>query len=185
MSSTPLSAAGELTRTSTPALYFGGSNAKLPSATAYRVLSGAGALALAAVGGATAHDVSAVRSAQISPQNTAAVSSSVLYSLNWVPGSTTASGTQLASFFLAKPLADRVAVFSILEKIRNYFSDVLESIEIEHSYDFDKDRNQLFISVETGLPVSEIIERRQKFDLAVLSDDAMRTASKYTITTFF
>lgn len=104
---------------------------------------------------------------------------------NIVPGVTPGSGIQLASFFKAMPQADRGAVVKILQDVQQVFSDFVKELELEHYFDFETKRNQLFVSVETGLSTKEILEKRKIFDRAVLSDDAKKAASKYTITTFF
>lgn len=93
--------------------------------------------------------------------------------------------SQLSSFFNAMPHADKYAVIAIIDSVRKYFSDALKELHVEHYYDEDVDRHRLLVSVDTGLGVQEILNRRKIFDRIILSDDAKKAASKYTITTFF
>nr|WP_180317527.1 hypothetical protein [Delftia acidovorans] len=109
----------------------------------------------------------------------------VAYAINFVPRASPASCLQLAEFFRAMPNADRLAVRGIFEDIDRFFSDALISLEIEHNYDLDARKHQLFISVETGLKSQEIVDRRKAFDQALISDDAKNTASRYTFPIFF
>lgn len=104
---------------------------------------------------------------------------------NIVPGATPESGIQLASFFKAMPQADRRAVVAILQDVQKVFLGSIEELELEHNFDYETSKNQLFVSVETGLSTKDILEKRNIFNKIILSDDAKKAASKYTITTFF
>lgn len=104
---------------------------------------------------------------------------------NIMPGATPDSGIQLASFFKAMPQADRRAVVEILQDVKRVFSGLVKELELEHYFDFELQKNQLLVSVETELSTKEILEKRAIFDRAVLSNDAKKAASKYIITTFF
>lgn len=104
---------------------------------------------------------------------------------NIVSGATLESGTQLSNFFRAMPHADRYAVWAILQDVQQVFAGFVVELDLEHKFDYEADRNQLFVSVETGLSTKEILEKRKIFDYSVLTDDAKKAASKYTITTFF
>lgn len=122
---------------------------------------------------------------QYGKAHNAFIASATAYPSSFLTGVAFNSQVEFLKFIRATPNVDAGAVFGILSDVGTFFSDVIQSIDLEFNYDQEVDRSQLFVSVETNLSSKEIIERRKTFDKAVLSDDAKKIASRYVIPIFF